>query len=577
MQIQPALAAFRNPPTNRTKVLRAPLALGLATLTLASCGGGAGSVSPPLPPDTVFGVPNGNLESAGSEDFRLEYDVHGYHFFWSATPQATRYELYEDPDGPGPLPEAQMGEPVTGTHQFYELADLHKRINASYRLRACNGDSCTFKAATITPDPAKAHFFFKAGGNTAWGPFDVTGYKARISADLKTLVIGIPHAPRSRPATEESAVYVFSRNGTNEAWQQQARLQASNHRAPACNNEAQDYCLSSSFGGQLALSADGNTLAVSATGETSNARGVNGNQANSESLAAGAVYVFTRENGAWSQQAYVKASNTPVQNSAWCNPTYFITQPCNGHYFGTSIALSADGNQLAVSAQGDSSNSIGINADQSAASASNSGAVYTYVRKGSTWAPQAYLKASNTDAGDSFGNFLALSGDGSTLAVSAIFEGSNAEGINGNQQDNSEPSSGAVYVFSQSAGAWSQQAYVKATPKTVGTAPNDYGHYFGQRTALSHDGNTLAVGRFGGGSPGAVHVFTRTNNAWHSQARMQAKVTNSDSDIRNGSFDQALSLSADGNTLATRSNDLSKSYQSSALYFFSRSNGTWSQ
>ena len=52
-----------------------------------------------------------------------------------------------------------------------------------------------------------------------------------------------------------------------------------------------------------------------------------------------------------------------------------------------------------------------------------------------------YLKASNTNAGDEFGDSVALSG--STLAAAAWFEASNATGVNGNQADNSAPNSGA--------------------------------------------------------------------------------------------------------------------------------------
>ena len=45
------------------------------------------------------------------------------------------------------------------------------------------------------------------------------------------------------------------------------------------------------------------------------------------------------------------------------------------------------------------------------------------------------------------GHGVALSGDGSTLAVGTLYESSGAKGINGNQNDNSAYSSGAVYIF----------------------------------------------------------------------------------------------------------------------------------
>ena len=72
------------------------------------------------------------------------------------------------------------------------------------------------------------------------------------------------------------------------------------------------------------------------------------------------------------------------------------------------------------------------------------------MRDGSgTWSQQAYLKASNTDAGDWFGRSVALDGD--TLVVGALFEASSARGVNGNQSDNSSENAGAAYVFVLSA------------------------------------------------------------------------------------------------------------------------------
>ena len=68
----------------------------------------------------------------------------------------------------------------------------------------------------------------------------------------------------------------------------------------------------------------------------------------------------------------------------------------------------------------------------------------------------AYIKASNPHMGDHFGNggtllgdSVALSGDGLTMAVGAPNEGSGAKGINGNQNDTSVFSAGAVYVFTR--------------------------------------------------------------------------------------------------------------------------------
>ena len=86
---------------------------------------------------------------------------------------------------------------------------------------------------------------------------------------------------------------------------------------------------------------------------------------------------------------------------------------------------------------------------------------------------RAYLKASNTEASDHFGcggviqghtgQGVAISADGTTMAVGAPHEGGGAAGVNGNQRDNSVFDAGAVYVFTRAGDGWAQQAYVKAS------------------------------------------------------------------------------------------------------------------
>ena len=217
-------------------------------------------------------------------------------------------------------------------------------------------------------------------------------------------------------AYEAGAVYVFVRSGS--LWSQQAYVKAS-------NTNANDH-----FGGALALSSNGNTLAVGATGEDSAATGIGGNPNDNSVLFAGAVYVFTRGGTTWSQQAYVKASNTGASD-----------------YFGSAVALSGDGNTLAVGAYLESSTAIGVNGAQADDSAAGAGAVYLFIRSGVTWSQQAYVKASNTEATDDFGRSLGLSSDGNTLAVGAAGEDSAATGIGGDQADNTAPAAGAVYLY----------------------------------------------------------------------------------------------------------------------------------
>jgi hypothetical protein len=259
------------------------------------------------------------------------------------------------------------------------------------------------------------------------GASDRFGSSVAISSDGGTLAVGAYYEDSNatgingnqadNSATESGAVYVFTRSGS--VWSQQAFVKASNTGA------------SDQFGSSVALSDDGGTFAVGAPAEASNATGINGNQADNSAIDSGAVYVFTRSGSVWSQQAFVKASNTGGANE----------------HFGASVALSSDGGTLAVGAHGEDSNATGINGNQADNSASYAGAVYVFTRSGSVWSQQAFVKASNTGAYDSFGVSVALSGDGGTLAVGASREASNATGINGNQADNSASYAGAVYVF----------------------------------------------------------------------------------------------------------------------------------
>ena len=100
---------------------------------------------------------------------------------------------------------------------------------------------------------------------------------------------------------------VFVRDSSSAQWTQQAYIKAS-------NTDENDF-----FGLSVDLSSDGNTLVVGAPEEDSNSTGVNGAEGNvdvEKNFDAGAVYVFTRSStGTWSQQAYIKASNTGQYDS----------------------------------------------------------------------------------------------------------------------------------------------------------------------------------------------------------------------------------------------------------------------
>ena len=334
------------------------------------------------------------------------------------------------------------------------------------------------------------------------GPGDL--FSTAIAFDGDTLVVGAPFEdsnvtgnPADNTASGSGAVYVFTKSAG--VWSQQAYLKASNIGA------------GDNFGTSVAL--DGDTLVVGSPFESSNATGVNGNQADNSASGSGAVYVFTRSGGVWSQQAYLKASNAEA-----------------GDNFGTSVAL--NGNMLVVGSPFESSNATGVNGNQADNSASGSGAVYVFTRSVGVWSQQAYVKASNTEAGDQFGKSVALSGE--TLVVGASGEDSALTGVTTNSPNeaatgNGAGNSGAVYVLTRSAGVWSQQAYLKASNAQIGDD-------FGGSVALSSD--TLVVGASledsnatgvngdqssnSTSGSGAAYVFTRSAGVWTPQVYLKA-------------------------------------------------------
>ena len=341
------------------------------------------------------------------------------------------------------------------------------------------------------------------------------------------------------------AVYVFVRNGG--VWSQQAFLKASN------------IPLADRFGSSVAISGD--TLVVGAPFEWSGAIGVDGEQGNYAEL-SGAVYVFVRSGESWSQQAYLKASNTG-----------------EGDRFGTSVSISGD--TVVVGAVGEDSNAIDVDGDQLDNSLLDPGAVYVFNRVGGTWSQQAYLKASNTGTSDQFGESVAI--DGNTIVVGAARERSNGR----SEDDDSVLFAGAAYVFIRSDETWSQQAYLKAASYSLGRDDN-----FGKSVAISND--TIVVGTPGEDSngtfegdnstpdAGSAYVFIRSGGNWSKQAWLKASNI-SKLDLFGGS------VSVSGNTIVVGatgedSDDIGVGENgthnffapdSGAAYIFERNNTIW--
>jgi hypothetical protein len=273
---------------------------------------------------------------------------------------------------------------------------------------------------------------------------------------------------------------------------------------------AGDATTTGSWTNAVALSADGSTAAL---GFSDANNGV------------GAVWVFTHSSTGWSQQAGPLAPNDASPSDGVLDfgaavslssngDTLLITGPADSNYTGAAwiftrssgvwsqhggkLALSGDvgplgysqqGGWAALSANGDTA-MVGQYGDNSF-----SGAVWAFVRSGATWKQQGNpLTISETDT--DFGASVALSADGNTALLGAT---------------NDDSGVGAAYVFTRSAGAWTQQSKLIGTG-AVGVA------WQGYAVALSADGATaLVAGPWDNNQTGALWVFTRSGDAWTQQ------------------------------------------------------------
>jgi hypothetical protein len=303
----------------------------------------------------------------------------------------------------------------------------------------------------------------KLGGTGASGTTVNQGYSLALSADGNTLVEGGPLDDNN-----QGAVWIFTRSGTT--WSQQEKLRGTGASGTTVNQ-----------GYSVALSADGNTLAEGGP---------------SDNIDKGAVWIFKRSGTIWTQQEKL------VGNGASGTSTRQ----------GTSVALSADGNTLAIGGPEDNN---------------GQGAVWVFTNNGISWTQQAKLVGSGSSGTFIYqGTSVALSADGNTL-------------IEGAYGDNN--SQGAVWVFTRSGIIWTQQA------KLVGSESLGFAVAQGYTVALSADGNTLAEGAFGdNNNKGAVWTFTRSGTVW----KQRSKLIGSGATgifIYQGT---SVALSADGNTLA---------------------------
>jgi hypothetical protein len=564
---------------------RGPVVLLFAVL--AACGSGIGIPTPPDGIDAAAPATGAALDTAssapaadpagasapavapGAPTLTATAVSGALRLGWTASADATSYRVQKQLDG-GPWTDdgPSLDAATLAADRPLPVAQWAR---ARFRVQACNAAGCSASVDVQAAASMASTLRYLKASNT--GADDQFGYSVALSTDGGTLAVGARYEDSAETgtagtgadnsATDSGAVYVFVRSGGT--WTQQAYLKAANAGAGDL------------FGFSVALSADGSLLAVGAVNEDSGETGTAATGADDSATNSGAVYVFARGNGTWTQQAYLKASNTG-----------------GGDQFGWRVALSADGATLAVGAPAEDSAEMGTTGTGADNTATDSGAVYVFTRGGGTWTQQAYVKASNTGGGDQFGISVALSADGGALAIGANAEDSAETGTAGTGTDNSATDSGAVYLLTRAGGTWTQQAYLKAS--NTGS-----GDQFGVSVALSADGGTLAVGATFEDSAetgttatgaddsatdsGAVYVFTRAGGTWTQQAYLKASNTGG-----GDRFGRSIALAADGRTLVVGANHEASAEtgiggtgadnsaaSSGAVYVFGRDDGAWTQ
>jgi hypothetical protein len=226
------------------------------------------------------------------------------------------------------------------------------------------------------------------------------------------------------------------------------------------------------FGLSAAVSEDGTTALVGAPRDNSN---------------AGAVWVFVRSGATWTQQGPRLLAGGPAE-SAGCTEEPILSgseeSECG---FGTSVALSADGNVAIVGSPRDSG---------------HKGGVWVFTRTGNTWSRESRELTGTGEIGEGhFGKAVALSADGTILLASAPSD---------------DKGHGAVWSFRHTSSGWVPVGEGKITPSDE----NGVG-YFGRGLALSPDGSTAVIGGPGDSSyRGAAWLFIRSPAGWTEQTRV---------------------------------------------------------
>jgi hypothetical protein len=321
------------------------------------------------------------------------------------------------------------------------------------------------------------------------------GASVALSADGRTAIVGGPWDTGGQ-SFRVGASWVYTRTGN--VWSQQGgKLVGS------------DSLFGGEQGSSVALSSDGNTAIIGGPTDGGN---------------TGAVWVFTRSNGVWTQQgSKLVPSEIPAGGNAWV---------------GASVALSADGNTAIIGVP----------------MLDGNGGSWVFTRSAGVWAQQSgRLLGSGNAQQPQQGTSVAISADGNTAIVGGPWDG-NSVGV------------GGAWIFVRSAGVWTQQGSELVGTGSVGPSGQ------GRSVGLSADGNTAFVGGPGdNGNMGAVWVYTRSHGVWTQQGNKLIGAGTA------GGASQGASVasSAGGNMLVV--GGPTDNSNVGAAWVFTRTGNVWSQ
>ena len=317
----------------------------------------------------------------------------------------------------------------------------------------------------------------------------------RVAISGKTAVV----------STASTGVYVFVR--TETSWTLQQKLTRT-------YDEANDH--SRGFGKSVAI--DGDTLVV---GDTTKSYAQD---------ARFTAHVYVRSGNQWSLQQGLHPSTDAATA------------------FGACVAISASTILVAASEE---------NTNPNPQNGGYDGAVYVFVRSGSTWVQQQKLTPSTgPKQGEGFGSALALEGDTAVVGIGAPFLYHTASG---------------AYIFVRNGAVWSEQQKL---------VPPDPSHVsFGKSVALS--GDTVFVGApdfwgpqsQGSTTPRPVYAFTRTGTSWQLHQSLYAS-----DGYAADNYGVAVAIDGDLAVIGASPQDFENNRAGDAsVYVFARDGSTWIQ